>query len=271
VTNPEADLPAFDRRDLHGPFDLIGDVHGCRVELESILEKLGYVDANGQGRTHPDGRTVVFLGDIVDRGLEVPAVIRVVSELLRSGSALFVPGNHDERLAAYLMGEELTPAYGMEYSVEQLERMDAKEREETIERFLELYLGAPPYLWLDDGKLVAVHGGLEQDMIGGFDARIWHMCLQGKVAEDTSGLGVPRRIDWAQDYRGDALVVYAHTPVPDAVFVNNTINLDQGCVFGATLSALRYPELEVVHVDAAQPYYLPGRVVSLASGESTKR
>lgn len=271
MKSPTKDLPTFDRRDLHGPFDLIGDIHGCRVELDKILRKLGYEGKGDAPRVHPGGRTVVFLGDIVDRGQEVVAVVRRVSDMIRAGSALFVPGNHDERLAAYLMGEELTPAYGMEHSVEQLERLDAAVREEVIQRFLEIYLGAPPYLWLDDGQLVAVHGGIEEDMIGNFDARIWHMCMQGKVGEDTNGLGVPRRMDWARNYRGEALVVYAHTPVPDAVFVHNTINLDQGCVFGATLSALRYPELEVVHVDAAQPYYLPGSMPPLAGAESPER
>ncbi len=271
MTIPAEDLPPYDRRDLRGPFDLIGDVHGCDAELAAILDQLGYGADNGAPLVHPEGRTVVFLGDIVDRGPRVPAVIRRVSELLRAGSALFVPGNHDERLAAYLMGEELTPAYGMEHTIAQLEALDAGTREDAIERFLELYLAAPPYLWLDDGKLVAVHGGLEEEMIGTFDAAIWHMCLQGKVGEDTSGLGIPRRIDWARDYRGDALVAYAHTPVPDAVFVHNTINLDQGCVFGAALSALRYPELEVVHVDAARPYYLPAGMAPPPEGESPER
>lgn len=57
---------------------------------------------------------------------------------------------------------------------------------------------------------------------------------------------MPVRYNWAADYRGKALVVYGHTPVPEALWLNNTVNIDTGCVFGGHLTALRYPEREAV-------------------------
>ena len=66
-----------DFRDQHGPFDLVGDVHGCRSELTTLLERLGYAIArDDDGRpidaVHPDDRRVIFLGDLVDRGRTRP-------------------------------------------------------------------------------------------------------------------------------------------------------------------------------------------------------
>jgi len=67
--------------------------------------------------------------------------------------------------------------------------------------------------------------------------------------------GLPVRRDWAKEYNGKALVIYGHTPVPEPVFVNNTVDIDQGCVMGEKLTALRYPELETLQVPAFAVYY----------------
>lgn len=249
----------FDQRHRTGPFDLIGDVHGCLTELERLLERLEY-EFEDDVWCHPEGRTAIFLGDVVDRGPQVPEVIVEVSEMVRQGSGLYVPGNHDERFAAFLAGEDLQLAYGLEQTVDQLADLDGSARADALERFWEMYNQAPPYLWLDDGRLVAVHGGLEEPMIGSFDAQIWQFCLMGKIAMEAS-FGI-RRVEWAGDYGGEALVAYGHTPCARAAFLNNTINLDQGCVFGGALSALCYPERSVVTLRAARPYFIPGRATA---------
>ncbi len=59
------------------------------------------------------------------------------------------------------------------------------------------------------------------------------------------------RYNWAAEYRGSAMVVYGHTPVPEPEWLNRTINIDTGCVFGGKLTALRYPERELVSVPVA--------------------
>ncbi len=251
--------PFFDRRELHGPFDLIGDVHGCARELDLLLTRLDYEETEDGAWAHPEGRTVVFLGDIVDRGPRVVQAMRRVMEMVKAGSALFVPGNHDERFVAFLMGGDPPADYGLEETIAQLETTDESGRAELIEGFLDIYLEAPPYLWLDDGNLLAAHGGLEEAMHGRFDREVWQFCLMGKLADDPTWPLLVRRVDWAADYHGAALVAYGHTPCPGPRLVNNTVNLDQGCVFGGHLSALRYPERALVTVPAARAYFVPGR------------
>src|SRR5690606_8373786 len=91
-----------DRRDLTGPFDIIGDVHGCRAELELLLERLGYdIVRNDEGQAvdaaHPDGRTVIFVGDLVDRGPDTPGVLRLAMGMVEAGHALSVMGNHEDK------------------------------------------------------------------------------------------------------------------------------------------------------------------------------
>ena len=82
-----------DLRDETGPFDVIGDVHGCRAELEQLLGSLGYVlarDSAGRaaGAAHPDGRRVVFLGDLVDRGPDTPGVLRLVMGMVAAAGVV---------------------------------------------------------------------------------------------------------------------------------------------------------------------------------------
>jgi protein phosphatase len=83
--------------------------------------------------------------------------------------------------------------------------------------------------------------------------------LYGETTGETDQFGLPVRYPWATDYRGRATVLYGHTPVPTPEWVNDTLCLDTGCVFGGRLTALRYPERELVSVAARQTYYEPAR------------
>ena len=90
----------------HGPFDIIGDVHGCYDELVILLERLGYrleTSAGADGETgfsasHPGGRNAVFVGDLVDRGPGVARVLKLVMGMVSGGVALCVAGNHESKL-----------------------------------------------------------------------------------------------------------------------------------------------------------------------------
>src|SRR5206468_2519551 len=112
---------------------------------------------------------------------------------------------------------------------------------------------------LDDGKLVVAHAGLRQEMQGRASGRVRDFALYGETTGETDEFGLPVRYNWAAEYRGRATVVYGHTPVPEPAWVNNTINVDTGCVFGGRLTALRYPERELVSVAAARTYYEPAK------------
>jgi protein phosphatase len=244
-----------DRTDLHGPFDLIGDVHGCATELDELLDTLGYTpDADG-ARRHPDGRMVVFLGDLVDRGPDMPAVLRTAMSMTAASTALCVPGNHEHKLLRALRGRNVQFTHGLAESLAQLDAQPDGFRDE-VETFLD---GLVSHAVLDDGKLVAAHAGLPEQMHGRASSAVRAFALYGETTGETDEFGLPVRYPWATNYRGSATVVYGHTPVPEPEWVNNTICVDTGCVFGGSLTALRYPERELVSIRAKATYYEPAK------------
>jgi protein phosphatase len=249
-----------DLRHETGPFDVIGDVHGCRAELEQLLTSLGYaLHRDGDGRpadaAHPEGRRAVFLGDLVDRGPDSPGVLRLVMGMVAAGTALAVPGNHENKLLRALRGRNVQVSHGLAETLAQLAQQPESFRV-SVERFLD---GLVSHYVLDGGRLVVAHAGLSERLHGRASARVRSFCLYGQTTGETDEYGLPVRYPWAEDYRGRAMVLYGHTPVPAPEWVNNTMCLDTGCVFGGSLTALRYPERTVAAVPAARVYYEPAR------------
>ncbi|MFG2520105.1 polynucleotide kinase-phosphatase [Streptomyces sp. NPDC048527] len=235
---------------LTGPFDIIGDIHGCAGELETLLSRLGYADG-----VHPEGRTAVFVGDLVDRGPDSPGVLRRVMSMVKSGNALCVPGNHENKFGRYLKGRQVQHTHGLAETVEQF----AGESEEFTQEVAQFVDGLVSHYVLDGGKLVVCHAGLPEKYHGRTSGRVRSHALYGDTTGETDEFGLPVRYPWAEDYRGSAAVVYGHTPVPQATWLNNTICLDTGAVFGGKLTALRWPERELVDVPAEKVWYEPSR------------
>ncbi|MEU9029134.1 polynucleotide kinase-phosphatase [Streptomyces sp. NPDC048383] len=233
---------------LTGPFDIIGDIHGCSSELETLLTKLGYRDG-----VHPEGRTAVFVGDLVDRGPDSPGVLRRVMGMVASGHALCVPGNHENKLGRYLKGSKVQQTHGLAETIEQLGR----ESEEFVKEVREFIAGLVSHYVLDGGRLVVCHAGLPEKYHGRTSGRVRSHALYGETTGETDEFGLPVRYPWAEDYRGKAVVVYGHTPVPNTSWINNTICLDTGAVFGGRMTALRWPERELVDVPAEKVWYEP--------------
>ncbi|MDO0937306.1 polynucleotide kinase-phosphatase [Streptomyces sp. DG2A-72] len=233
---------------LTGPFDIIGDIHGCASELDSLLGKLGYADG-----VHPDGRTAVFVGDLVDRGPDSPGVLRRVMSMVGSGNALCVPGNHENKYGRYLKGRKVQHTHGLAETIEQMEGQS----DEFLAEVREFIDGLVSHYVLDGGRLVVCHAGLPEKYHGRTSGRVRSHALYGDTTGETDEFGLPVRYPWAEDYRGRAAVVYGHTPVPEATWLNNTICLDTGAVFGGKLTALRWPERELVDVPAERVWYEP--------------
>ncbi|MGQ0576482.1 MAG: polynucleotide kinase-phosphatase [Pseudonocardia sp.] len=249
-----------DRRHETGPFDVIGDVHGCRAELETLLGELGYVldlDADGRscGARHPGGRRAVFVGDLVDRGPDTPGVLRLVMGMVAAGTAFAVPGNHDDKLRRALHGRKVRISHGLAESLAQLGR-EPEEFRGQVASFVD---GLVSHAVLDGGALVVCHAGLPERFHGRASRRVREFCLYGQTTGETDEFGLPVRHPWAQEYRGRAVVLYGHTPVPAPEWINDTLCLDTGCVFGGRLTALRWPEREIVAVPARAVHYEPAR------------
>jgi predicted kinase len=259
-----------DRTDEHGPFDVIGDVHGCRSELETLLGRLGWSLIRDElGRpvdaVHPEGRRAVFLGDLVDRGPDSPGVLRLVMGMVRNGHALAVPGNHEDKLVRALDGRKVQTAHGLAEALAQLAAEPDAFRDEVRE-FCRALVG---HLVLDDGRLVVAHAGLKEQYQGRASGRVRSFALYGDTTGETDEYGLPVRLPWADDYRGKAMVLYGHTPTVDAEWINGTMCLDTGCVFGGKLSALRYPERQVVQVEAERVHHESAKPLEPLRGPAT--
>jgi protein phosphatase len=257
-----------DRTADTGPFDIIGDIHGCADELEALLERLGYgklavaghePGSSNVGYVHPAGRKVVFVGDLVDRGPRVLDTLRIARSMVASGSALCVPGNHDMKLLKKLNGRDVQITHGLAETLAEIQGLPATIREKFVPELVEFLDGLVSHYVLDGGKLVVAHAGLKQEMQGRGSGKVRDFCLYGETTGETDQFGLPVRHNWAADYRGLASVVYGHTPVPEPEWLNNTVNIDTGCVFGGKLTALRWPEREFVSVPADRTYCEPAR------------
>jgi protein phosphatase len=262
MTQDEVDAAAIQRQPLwndrksdRGPFDIIGDVHGCCDELDALLQKLGYA-RNGEGTwAHPEGRKALFVGDLVDRGPRIVDTLKTVMAMAQTGSALCVPGNHDIKLKRKLEGRDVRVSHGLDRSLAELEQQPPEFRA-AVQQFID---GLVSHYVFDEGRLVVAHAGMKEEMQGRGSAKVRDFALFGETTGETDEFGLPVRYNWASEYRGRASVVYGHTPVPDPEWLNRTINIDTGCVFGGRLTALRWPEKEVVSVNALTTYAEPAR------------
>ncbi|SDH38281.1 polynucleotide kinase-phosphatase [Nonomuraea jiangxiensis] len=241
-----------DRTELTGPFDIIGDVHGCRSELETLLDRLGW-RRGPAGLAHPEGRTAVFVGDLVDRGPDSPGVLSLVMDMVEAGTAICVMGNHEQKLLRALNGRKVNVAHGLRESLDQF----AAQPPEFVARARAFMDGLLSHYRLDGGRLVVAHAGLKEAYHGRASGRVRAFALYGDTTGETDEYGLPVRYPWADEYRGRAMVVYGHTPTVRPEWVNNTICLDTGCVFGGHLTALRYPERQIVQVPAEKVWYEP--------------
>ncbi|MER7460328.1 polynucleotide kinase-phosphatase [Micromonospora sp. NPDC126480] len=254
-----------DRRELTGPFDIVGDVHGCRSELEALLVRLGWeLVRDERGRpvdaTHPAARTAVFVGDLVDRGPDSPGVLRLVMGMVAAGHALCVPGNHEQKLLRKLRGRDVRLTHGLAETMAQLDA-EPPAFVADVAAFVD---GLVSHYVLDGGRLVVAHAGLKEEYQGRASGRVRAFALFGETTGETDEYGLPVRYPWAREYRGSATVVYGHTPTPEPEWVNDTICIDTGCVFGGRLTALRYPERELVSVPAEREWYAPARPLTPA-------
>lgn len=263
--DPEADTTvevlrkplACNQRREHGPFDIIGDIHGCYDEMGDLLQALGYqqgalpVEDPVWGAlmwSHPGGRKAVFVGDLADRGPRALDTIRAVRNMVAGGNAFAVPGNHDIKFARWLRGETVTTAHGLDRSIADFQGLPPALREPTAAAVVGFLTNLPAHYVFDAGKLVVAHTGLSTDLQGRCSETVREIAIFGKLA------GQQYDPNWAENYGGRAMVVYGHFPITDPIWMNRTINIDTGCVFGGRLTALRYPEVELVSTPAHAVY-----------------
>lgn len=233
--------------------DVLADVHGCLAELELLLARLGWERFDETWR-HPDGRLLAVAGDVVDRGPAIVETVELLMRMVEAGDAVVTVGNHDDKLFRALSGRPVTVSHGLDASLRQLDAVPTSVRARA-----RAFLGSlPSHAVLDDGRLVVAHAGLPEHLHGSSSDTTRDVAMYGLTRPGKDEWGLPIRVDWAADYHGEAYVVYGHTPVRAPLWRNRTIDIDTGCVFGGSLTAVRYPELEVVSVPALGVYQEKG-------------
>ena len=195
----------------------------------------------------------------MDRGPRILDTVRLVRNMVAGGSALCVPGNHDMKLMRKLRGKDVQITHGLAERLAEIDALPDEVREPFCKELAEFLDGLVSHYVLDDGKLVVAHAGMKEEMQGRGSGKVRDFALYGETTGETDEFGLPVRYNWAAEYRGSAMVVYGHTPVPEPEWLNRTVNIDTGCVFGGKLTALRYPEKEFVSVPAARTYCEPAR------------
>lgn len=233
-------------------YDIIGDVHGCYDELIALVEKLGYRNENGIYK-HPQKRRLISVGDVSDKGPQNLACLEFWINQVIYHDDFWVHGNHCNKLYRYFLGNRVRLSHGLEKTIAELDKLSKEERQAFRSRYMECYESQCYYLLLDKKRLAVVHGGLQAESMGSFSSKIKAVCLYGETTGKTDENGRPKRFDWATTYTGKPFVVYGHTVSPYPKIVNNTVDIDQGCVYGGYLTAFRYPEMEFVQV-RGKPY-----------------
>lgn len=247
--------------------DIIGDIHGCYEELNELIQKLGYTFQNQQLVQHPEKRKLVFLGDLTDRGPNSIAVIEFVYELVQAQQAFYTPGNHCNKLYRYFLGNRVQIAHGLETTVAEYEHLPTNKQGNIRAKFMKLYENAPLYLQFDQEQLIIAHAGIRGDYIGKNNNKVKTFVLYGDITGEKHPDGRPVRRDWAKHYSGEWIIIYGHTPVREVRIINNTYNIDTGCVFGGKLTALRFPEMEIVQVPSTMPF-VPEKFTSFSDEDS---
>lgn len=233
--------------------DIIGDIHGCFHEFEELTKKLGYDWKSGIPMQ--EGRKLAFVGDLTDRGPHSLKVIEVVWELvMKENLGFYTPGNHCNKLYRYFLGNKVQVTHGLETTVAEYDELTKDQQKRVRKMFMDLYEQNPLYQVLDRGNLVIAHAGIREDYIGKNNSKVKTFVLYGDITGEKHPDGSPVRRDWAQKYKGKAIIVYGHTPVKAPRIINNTYNIDTGAVFGGKLTALRYPEMELVTVPSTMPF-----------------
>ncbi len=239
--------------------DLIGDVHGCYQELLMLLKKLGYrislADTSGlpvvTSFEAPAGRVPFFVGDLVDRGPSSDLVLNLIEQLVALNHALAVQGNHDNKLMRALMGNDVKMGVEIRRTLAAIEKHGPDFRARVL-----AFLEKTPFAY-ETEDLAVVHAALVEDAS---HKTFKALALYGEVDGRTQADGRPvRHEDWEADYLGGKTIVHGHTPVlkPSLHLVargGRVANIDTGACFGGKLTALRFPEMELVSVPARRVY-----------------
>lgn len=234
----------------------VGDVHGCITELRELLALVGY---------RPEADSLIFVGDLVDRGPDPAGVVRYVRELQKHGDVITTMGNHEEKLVRWFLRvrQEKETGKPNKMSPPHKDRLAQWQSmsDEDVRWLSDLPLAVGVAGWS------AVHAGFE-------NVPMTHQkpekVIRCRWIFENTGLMAPFKkgtleqpdgsINWTERWRGPENVVYGHAvhslkdPRVDRVNGVECWGIDTGCCFGGRLTALCLESREVWQIDAKETY-----------------
>jgi len=221
---------------------IIGDVHGCKEELEELLIKNDY---------NPQTDRVILVGDIVGKGPDSPGCI----EFCMKNKIESVMGNWDFHWLNWYEKEK-GPENKRDKSKE--EREDYKGIQLLKEEHWDWFKQLPIYIHIEKYNLVVVHAGLEPNKELKAQKKEMVMFLRcidshGKPSKEFLG----EEHLWAKKWNGPYFVLFGHDAARKLQVEKSAIGLDTGCVYGGKLTAFIFPDKKLVHVDAKKVYSPP--------------
>lgn len=246
--------------DADAGIDIIGDIHGCYDEMIELLVKLGYEKDEDDFYRHPEGRKFLSIGDVMSRGPESLKSMMFFYRHVQKGLAYMIDSNHGWKIARWLDGKNVTLNHGDEKVEQEFLQFEqehgAEQAAEWKNKMKDFLLEAPShYILKKNGipRVVCAHAGIRDEYIGKQSRDVSDFCRYG----DTNGFdekGKPIRKDWFIGHQTSQLIVWGHDPKPQPLKINNSLNIDQGVVFGGKLTAYRFPEAQIIAVEAKEDY-----------------
>jgi len=234
-------------------YDIVGDIHSCSGEMFALIEKLDYKIKDGLA-IHPDNRTLAFVGDLWDRGPNFIPIFLFIRDMYEAGLIEIIQGNHCDKLKRLCKGNKVQRTHGLDKT--ELALAEAKEKglfdENDVRELIEQW----PYYIILDNNLILSHAAWKKELRlkSPTSGKVRSYCLYGPVAGFHEN-GMPDRIDWAAEYKSNGeTVVVGHQVVKEVRNINNVWQIDTGAVFGGYLTALRWPEQEIVQVKSFQKW-----------------
>ncbi|MCD8483784.1 MAG: metallophosphoesterase [Verrucomicrobia bacterium] len=211
----------------NGRIIIIGDVHGCAIQLQQLLDRVN-PGKNDQ---------VLFVGDLVNKGPDSNSVI----DLAKTVNARCLMGNHERRLLRYRRQGDVSALKRLDVATAlRLRKSDWAYLDECSDVFV-----------LPEYQTLVVHAGFlpvipwqQQDL--NIITEIQVLGEDGVPARRTQ---FPDAALWADYWQGPEFVIFGHTPLKEVYRQPFALGIDTGCVYGGKLTAFIFPEGRIVQVN----------------------
>lgn len=242
-------------------YAIISDVHGCYDELVELNKLI--LDFDKKNKTK---HKLISLGDLCDRGPKNVKTLEFWKKQIQNKDAIVIQGNHCNVLWEALSKNKSRPYPGLPVTINELNQLlvEQPKQYESLKNFWVSYWNqSKPFLVLDNGKLIVTHAGMTRWLADSYifagkfpsDDITKAICLYGANIDKYGGGKYGELGFWQNAWDSEQIVVYGHFVTKEVSINNNTWGIETGVVFGGKITALLYPEMKILQVNAKRKYW----------------